>query len=800
LSPAEAVITPAVILTKRIGSHLKQLTRKAIFLLYRILQTLASPVILFYLLSRALRNRQYFSTLAERCGLLPPLWQQTVAASIWLHAVSVGEILAAVPLISELKQRNPGTAIFVSTTTLAGRETGLKRLDGIADRVFFAPFDFVWAIRRVMRRLRPSVVVILETEIWPNFFNEAKRLGCGLIMINGRISDRALPRYRRFAPLFSVVLGLCDQILTQSEQMRERFIEAGAPRAKVTVGGNLKYDFEAPAPATSPFLATGDSRPVWIAASTSADDRLAEEDFVIEAQRQLPGWRLIIAPRKPGRFDDVARRLDQSGLLWTRRTDLQNPNADVLLLDSIGELSGFFAAAQVVFMGGTLAALGGHNILEPAIFGKAIIAGPHMENFRDIEEHFEQHNAIRRIASGDQLREAVLAAAADPGLGERARQAALEKRGATARATSSILSVYDSSYPCDRPPQPVYGFLWCLSRLWKAGSAVDRHRKRGRMRKLPVPVISIGNITAGGTGKTPAVIELLRDFRDASPGMLTRGHGRSTRGTVLLLDSEKHTPLELTGEEAQLCSRGARVPIGIDADRHVAGTSLLAATNAQVLFLDDGFQHLQLYRDFDLVLIDGLSPFGGGHLLPLGRLREPLQGLARAHAFLLTRTKEAPNTRAIETVLRRYNPQAPVFHSRIEIRYWCGPDGVCLRPDDLKGEPSVAFCGLGNPESFWRSLHRIGIEPLAQHSYEDHHRYSPAEIRRLARHALDIGAKVLLTTAKDAVNLAPDYPTIIAPLKLYWLEIGLDIDRRDELIALIGQKVLQAKGSSMDGL
>ena len=202
----------AGILTRRSSRNLpKALKRKAIFLLYRVLQALASPVILLYLLVRGLRNPRYFLTLGERCGALSPSWQQTISASLWFHAVSAGEVLAAVPLIEEVRKRTPRTPVFVSTTTLAGRETAEKRLGGLADGVFFAPFDFVWCVRRVLRRLRPTVLVVLETEIWPNLFREAKRVGCGLTIVNGRISDRALPRYRRFAPVFTEVFGLCDQ-------------------------------------------------------------------------------------------------------------------------------------------------------------------------------------------------------------------------------------------------------------------------------------------------------------------------------------------------------------------------------------------------------------------------------------------------------------------------------------------------------------------------------------------------------------------------------------------------------------
>ena len=296
-----------------------------------------------------------------------------------------------------------------------------------------------------------------------------------------------------------------------------------------------------------------------------------------------------------------------------------------------------------------------------------------------------------------------------------------------------------------------------------------------------MPVVSIGNITAGGTGKTPATIELLRDFRDSKPGLLTRGHGRDVRENVLLLHEDERLHVSLTGDEAQLCHRAAGVPTGIGADRFTVGKQLLEASDVRLLFLDDGFQHLQLHRDFDLVLIDALHPFGGGHLIPLGRLREPLEGLARASAFLITRSNEAPNTKAIEAVLRRYNATAPVFRSKTVAGRWCSADGSDL-PRDTR---AIAFCGLGNPQAFWRTLTQVEIEPMASYDYGDHHRYTPLEIRRLARHAQDIGAEALLTTAKDVVNLDPAYPAIIGSLKLYWIEVRTEIEGREELLNLI---------------
>jgi tetraacyldisaccharide 4'-kinase len=779
------------------------LKRKAIFLLYRVLQALASPILLVYLLLRGVRTKGYLGSLRERLGLTPPSSplspssQQTVSVSIWFHAVSVGEVLAAVPLIEEVRKRTPATPVFVSTATMAGRSTAEKRLAGLADGVFFAPLDFVWVVRRVLRRLRPTVVVVLETEIWPNLFREAKRLGCGLAIVNGRISDRALERYRRFAPLFSTVLELCDTILTQSDEMSARFEAAGAPRERVHLGGNLKYDAPPTAIAEdSPALAfvrANRARPLWIAASTSADEHVEEEDFVIAAQQVLSGWRLIIAPRKPERFDAVAARLSQSGLRWTRRSALNDPGADVLLLDSIGELSGLFAHGSVVFMGGTLADRGGHNILEPAIFGKPIVVGPHMENFREIACDFERRRAVLRIERGDQLGDAIAAAAADSELGERARAAAEANRGASRRAADAVLALYESNYPCERRAQPAHGLLWMLSCLWRAGSAIDRRRKTKRALRLPVPVISVGNITAGGTGKTPVTIELLRAFRNHNPGMLTRGHGRTVRENVLFLNPEEKISRELTGDEAQLCMRAVGVPIGVGADRYVVGEELLLAFDVKVLFLDDGFQHRQLARDFDLVLVDAMRPFGGGHLLPLGRLREPLEGLARAGAFLITRSEEAPNTRAIENTLRRYNKVAPVYRARTIPARWIDAAGNEHEPEGFRGERTIAFCGIGNPNAFWKTLERLGIHPAACIAYDDHHVYSPSEVRRLVQHARDLRVRMLLTTAKDVVNLPAGYLSILDELQLWQLEIRTEIEGEEDLVRLIRESALRLR-------
>jgi len=251
-----------------------------IYFLYQVLQIALSPALVLYLLYRGLRDPRYFTKMDERFGVLPPSFKPTGPGSIWFHAVSVGEVLSAVELIRRIKAVRPHAEIFVSVATLAGRDVAEQKLSGLANGVFFAPLDYRSIVRRVIRRLRPALVVVLETEIWPNLYREAKRAGASLMVVNGRISDRALPRYRSFAWFFKHVLLWPDTILVQSQQDRDRYLLAGAPSECVHVAGNLKYDFTPPAAALAAELG-GDTLwdgPVWIAASTTAPVEAGDPD------------------------------------------------------------------------------------------------------------------------------------------------------------------------------------------------------------------------------------------------------------------------------------------------------------------------------------------------------------------------------------------------------------------------------------------------------------------------------------------------------------------------------------------
>jgi tetraacyldisaccharide 4'-kinase len=783
---------------------------KGIYLVYRLLQALGWPVVLVYLLVRCLRQRAYFGSLRQRCGFLPASFRQTVPGAVWLHAVSVGEVIAGVELLRQLRLSLPRSPVFVSVSTLAGFETASQKLGGLAG-VFYAPLDYVFAVRRVLRTLRPSLVLVMETEIWPNLFRETKRAGAGLLLINGRISNRALGRYRALRWFFSGALAQVDLLLAQGEEMRRRWIRIGAPPEKVYAAGNMKYDFQpreaAPESPVRRFLESLGPHAVWIAASTmppAAPGDPDEDAAVIAAFQQLsvsqPELLLLLAPRKPERFDAAAQAIARVGIRFVRRSGLtgsgQLPLPGVLLLDSIGELSSLFPLADVVFMGGTLASRGGHNILEPALAARPIVAGPHMENFAEIADDFRAAGALVEVRDTASLAAAVAGILQNPtqaaDLGAKAAACARARQGATAIAVGHASEIFARHVPRYRPAQPGFAFLCTLSRLWIWGGKLKRIRDVAHRRRLEAPVISVGNITVGGTGKTPMVLHLTRRLKDAgwNPGILTRGYGRHSPNRHQAVAAGAHLPVSQSGDEPQLFLRAGVAPVGIGADRWRVGQLLEREFGVDVVVLDDGFQHARLDRGLDIVLVDALDPFGGGYPLPLGRLREPLAGLSRADIFVVTRSESGRVAQAAEHFLRLRNPRAPVFHASAHPEAWVSAaTGETTAAEALPYARVAAFCGLGNPEYFWYTIEALGLHAAVRIEFEDHHAYKPRELRYMGRQFREEGIEAVVTTEKDLVNLCEDPGLLLAPLPLYWLRIGMHLDREDEFLEAISQRL-----------
>jgi len=362
-----------------------------------------------------LRREKYASGLNERRGNYPPFLHDGRPV-IWLHCVSVGETNAARPLVEEIKKNLRDHRLIISTTTKTGQDLARKIFAGKADAVVYFPFDFKFSVRRAIAHFKPSLVLLLETEIWPRFIREAKQNGSKIAIVNGRLSERSASRYSMVRPFISRVLADIDLALMQGSTDANRLISLGIQSAKVEVTGNLKFDLglaEAEHRITGELrerFALDGTRPLVVAASThEPEERYALEAFCSAAVNADPAPRLLIAPRHPERFDTVAKLIDQfradpanewRKYTFTRRSregTEQDKNADVILLDTVGELRSVYPLADIVFVGGSLIPHGGQSILEPAAAGTAVITGPHTHNFTDAVRVFLANQALIQL-------------------------------------------------------------------------------------------------------------------------------------------------------------------------------------------------------------------------------------------------------------------------------------------------------------------------------------------------------------------------------------------------------------------
>jgi 3-deoxy-D-manno-octulosonic-acid transferase len=389
----------------------------------------------------ALKFRKYLPTLKDRLGFLqfPQLRR-----SVWVHAVSVGEVKSVRKLIEKLRSSYPEQPLVLSTITPAGQ--GLARATaGVADHVFYFPLDLPGAIRRTLDRINPELVLIAETEIWPNFLRECRKRNIRVLLVNGRISDRSFPRYRAVRRWLKRVLDDFTLMGMQTEADRERIESIGADGRKVAVFGNLKFDALELEHALEPGLSQmlGGLPRLWIAASTMPGEEEQILDAFSEVRKSHPELTLLIAPRHAERFDSVERLVLSRGFACTRRSRRNGIEKDaVLLLDSVGELASTFRYASVVFVGGSLVPKGGHNILEPAAFANPIVFGPHMENFKEIRDTFLKARAAVEVRSSGELANVVHRLLTDAQsaaeLGANARQVVEQNTGATDRVLAYL--------------------------------------------------------------------------------------------------------------------------------------------------------------------------------------------------------------------------------------------------------------------------------------------------------------------------------------------------------------------------
>jgi 3-deoxy-D-manno-octulosonic-acid transferase len=419
--------------------------------LYTLILTLLTPFVLLRLLWRGRRNPGYRRRWGERFGFIRP---PALRAPIWVHAVSVGEVQAAAPLIRRLIERYPERGLVVTTTT----PTGSSRVQALfGERVFhcYLPYDLPAPVNRFLRRVRPAVAVVMETELWPNLFAACDRKGIAVLLANARLSPKSAAGYGRFAGLTRQTLSCIRLIAAQSEADAQRFRALGAPRVETV--GNIKYDLYLPEGIAEEARALrqqwGAERPVWIAASTHEGEEEAALDAFAAVRKDHGDCLLIVVPRHPERFDRVAELCTQRGYGVARRSAGGPPSAqtDVLVVDTLGELLLFYAAADVAFVGGSLVPVGGHNMLEPAALGVPVISGPHLFNFSEVGQLLSDADALVKVNDGRELAGAVMRLLDDSGerreMGERGRAVVEANRGALDRLLSLIVETENSFSP-----------------------------------------------------------------------------------------------------------------------------------------------------------------------------------------------------------------------------------------------------------------------------------------------------------------------------------------------------------------
>jgi 3-deoxy-D-manno-octulosonic-acid transferase len=420
-------------------------------LLYLMAVYLAAPLISLMLAARGLRDHSYWRCFGQRFGFGRPLPQST----LWVHAVSVGEVQAAAALVIALRDRYPEVPVLVTTFTPTGAARA-RALFGGAAEVRFLPFDLPGSVRRFLDRTRPRLAVIMETELWPNLYRQCRRRRIPLIIASARLSRRSIDRYRRLGALFKeTVSGGGVVVAAQGEGDAERFRALGAAAERTHVTGNLKFDLTLPPDICERGRALREqyapSRAVWVAGSTHGG---MEEDAVLAAQQHVAathaGTLLVLAPRHPNRFDEVAAWLGRQGIAFARRSQpsasaAAEASCTVLLLDTLGELLYFYAAADVAFVGGSLAPIGGHNLLEPAALGLPILTGPNNSNSEDVARLLLECGAAKIVHNGDELGSRVAGLLSDQTLrmemGARGRAAVERNRGALEKLMTLVTSV-----------------------------------------------------------------------------------------------------------------------------------------------------------------------------------------------------------------------------------------------------------------------------------------------------------------------------------------------------------------------
>lgn len=766
---------------------------------------------------------------------------------IWIHGASVGEIVATSPLVKQIRKEMPERPILVSAFTVGGYNMA-KQIIPEADAIIYFPLDLPFVAESLVKRIHPGVFMPVETELWPNFLRAIRERHIPVMMVNGRISEKSVKSYRYLYGIWDDMLNTVTRFCMQSSIDAEYITHLGADRDKIFVTGNTKFDqtyAEVTAEDLGKYreeLGIGDAYPVIVAGSTHPGEEKVLFQAFQSVRKEYPDARLVIAPRKTTRADEIAKLASSYGYETGFRSVMKEESSSrksypVLLIDTIGELGRIYAIGDVVFVGGSFSNTGGHNVLEPAAHAKPILVGPSMQNFKDSYALLSKVKACKMVNNTTELTHEFLDIMKNDerrkAMGEASMQVIRENRGADVRSIMYLKDLLDLTavpakeypvYPINTrnltdeggarlrhgdaviqyilqlaygPDTPFFGWLLLallrgMSYLYEFGvSCKLAMYNSGIMHKekLPCCVISIGNITVGGTGKTPtaqkmAGIVKAMGYRVVILNRGYRSHWGKEIGVVSNGEKIFMTAYE-AGDEAYLMAKTLPgIPVIIGKNRAVTGRYAVEKMNAEVIIMDDGYQHWQLERDLDVVLVDTLNMFGNGCVLPRGTLREPLENLSRGNIFLLTKTDQSSKLSRIQlrNTIAKYNAGAPVVESIhhpknfVEIADWYKGISDNYRDlEELRGKNVMVFSAIGNPSSFEQTLSSIGLNILEAVRYPDHHDYGMLEMQYINERASSLNAVAMVATAKDAVKIPTEFIYSDREIPLYILNMDICI-------------------------
>lgn len=806
------------------------------------------PVMIFFVY-RFLTEKGFKKRFRQNLGLISDEEIAAVAGQdcIWIHGASVGEIVATSPLVKEIRRAMPEAKILVSSVTTSGYDMAHQIIPE-ADAIIYFPLDLPFISESYVKRIMPRVFLPVETELWPNFLRAIRLRKIPVMMVNGRISEKSVKSYRYLYSILADMLGSVSRFCMQSTIDAEYIAHLGADKRKIVVTGNTKFDqtYAVVTPEDliryKEELGIMDCFPVIVAGSTHPTEEKALFEAFTEIRKVYPSARLVIAPRKTNRAEEIIRLGKQFGFTTGLRSVLEKADGDrekypVLLIDTIGELGRIYAVGDIVFVGGSLIKHGGHNVLEPAAHGKPILVGPSMSNFKDSFALLKKSGACIQVEDEKGLTEEILKILADDELrqkmGEGSLQVIRENRGAAVRSIHYLTELLDLTATESRVNAHyrintrnfneegttqlrrgdavtqylfqlahghdnnfldvlVLGVLSVFSGIYEVGVRCKLGLyKFGILKqsKLPCCVISIGNITVGGTGKTPTAQKLAVMIQNSGYRVviLNRGYRSHWNEDIGVVSDGKKIYMTAyeAGDEAYLMAKTLPgIPVVIGKNRAVTGEFAVENFDAQVIIMDDGYQHWTLYRDLDIVLVDTLNMFGNRRLLPRGTLREPLQNLDRASIFLLTKADQSSIFSRLElrNTLEEYNKNAPIMESVhkpvnfVEIADWYKGASVGAVPlETFKRRPVMVFSAIGNPSSFEQTLADVGLEIKEAIRYPDHHDYGMLEMQYIMDRAISGKVSALIITTKDAVKIPTEFIYFEREVPLYVLNMEIQI-------------------------